>query len=128
MSGCSSVRLVTLAGGAAPVVLATHGPLTLTAECGAGATTARIFVSTTEDNSAAAGNGTGSSQDFILDSGDAPTQVGDAGGMGTRAYIPITISALAPSGKGFSGEIGIYRDGSGADDICRFHGSLALQG
>jgi hypothetical protein len=119
------VPVTSVAAGAAPVVLASHGPLTLSAECGSGATVARIFVATTEDNSAAAGNGTGGFQDADVDSTDGPVKVGEAGGMALQAYIPVTVSAFAPSGKGFSGEVAMWRDSTGG---CRFHGSLALQG
>jgi hypothetical protein len=83
-------------------------------------------VSTTENNSAAGGNGTGAFQDADIDSTDPAVMIGEAGGMATQAYIPITVSAVAPSGKGFTGEVGVYRDGN--SDICRFHGSLSLQG
>ena len=117
------IPVTTVAAGAARVVLATHGPLTLTAECGGGAATARLFLSTTEDNSAAGGNGSG---DPDIDSSDPPVMIGEAGGMLPDAYVPVTVSAVAPSGKAFSGEVGVYRNGS--TDICRFHGSLALQG
>ena len=47
--------------------------------------------------------------------------------MAIRGYTVTTASAFAPSGKGFSGDVAIYRD-SAAASACRFHGSLALQG
>jgi hypothetical protein len=117
------IPVTTVAAGADPVTLATHGPLTLTAECGAGALTARLFVKTTEDNSAGTGN---SPADTDLDSTDPPAQIAEAGGMNPEAYVAAAVSAFAPSGKAFSGELGIYR--AQATDTCRFHGSLALQG
>src|SRR4051812_21688560 len=46
----------TVAEGGTPVTLATHGPLTLSGECAAGSLP-RLSVSTTEDNSAAAAEG-----------------------------------------------------------------------
>jgi hypothetical protein len=119
------IPVTTVAAGADPVTLATHGPLMLSAECGADAVTARLFVSTTENHAAAGGSATGA-QDPDIDSTDPPFMVGEAGGMSIAAYVPITVSAVAPSGKGFSGALGVYRDGN--TDICRFHGSLALQG
>jgi hypothetical protein len=118
------IPVTTVAAGAAPVELASHGPLRLTAECGAGATTARLFVSTTENDSAGGSTGSG---DPDIDSTDGPVMIGEAGGMSIDAYVPVTVSAVAPSGKAFSGAIGVYRNGSSAD-VCRFHGSLALQG
>jgi len=47
--------------------------------------------------------------------------------MSVRAYAVTTASAFAPSGKGFSGDVAMFSDSTGADS-CRFHGSLALQG
>jgi hypothetical protein len=119
------IPVTTVASGASPV-LATHGPLTLMGECGAGATTARVLLDTAENNSAAGGNGTGSSQNPDVDASDSPVEIGEAGGMGTEAYLPVTVSAFAPSGRGFSGEVAIYRNVTTGN--CRFHGSLALQG
>jgi hypothetical protein len=119
------IPVTTVAQNAQPVELASHGPLKLTAECGASAATARLFVSTTENDAAAGGSAIGA-QDPDVDSTDPPFMVGEAGGMSIQAYVPITVSAVAPSGKGFSGTVGVYRDGN--TDVCRFHGSLALQG
>jgi hypothetical protein len=119
------IPVTTVAQNAQPVELASHGPLKLTAECGAGAGTARLFVSTTENDAAAGGSATGT-QDPDIDSTDPPFMVGEAGGMNIQAYVPITVSAVTTSGKGFSGAVGVYRDGN--SDVCRFHGSLALQG
>jgi hypothetical protein len=118
------IPVTTVAEGAEPVVLALHGPLTLSGECTAGAV-ARVSVSTTENDSAAAGTGTGF-QDADLDSTDGPFPIGEVNGMVIRAYIVTTASAFAPSGKGFTGEVAMYRDSSVGS--CRFHGSLALQG
>jgi hypothetical protein len=109
-----------------PVVLATHGPLTLLGECALGAGTARLLVDTTEDDSSAGGNGTGSMQDPDVDADDDPVEIAEAGGMSLQVYAPFTVSALAPSGDGFSGAVAIYRNQT--DGVCRFHGSLALQG
>ena len=114
------VPLTTVAEGSSPVVLATHGPLTLTAECGAGPE-ARLDVSTTQDNSAAGGTGFQSPE---VDVSDSPFRIATLGGMGS-AYGLSTVFAFAPSGKAFSGEIGLYHD---TGDTCRFHGHLALEG
>jgi hypothetical protein len=120
------IPVTTVPASATPVVLASHGPLTLTGECGVGALNARLLLDTTENNSAAAGNGTGSSQEPDVDATDSPVEIGAASGMATQAYLPITVSAFAPSGRGFSGEVAIYRNQTTGN--CRFHGSLALQG
>jgi hypothetical protein len=121
------VPLTTVAEDSAPVVLATHGPLTLTAECATGPT-ARLEVSTTEDNSVAAAAGSTNMADAFhsdLDAADPPFEAASLGGM-APAYALRTVSALAPSGKAFSGEIGLTHDD--AADTCRFHGHLALEG
>src|SRR3954468_12730406 len=53
VSGLETVAPTTVAEGGTPVVLATHGPLTLSGECATGSVP-QLSVSTTEDNSAAA--------------------------------------------------------------------------
>jgi hypothetical protein len=126
VSSLKVIPVTTVPASASPVVLATHGPLTLTGECGTGALSARLLVDTSENNSAAAGNGTGSSQEPDVDAADTPVEIGAASGMATQAYLPITVSAFAPSGRGFTGEVAIYRNQTTGN--CRFHGSLALQG
>jgi hypothetical protein len=131
------IPVTSLAEGAQPVVLATHGPLTLSGECGPGAVP-RLTVSTTENDSAATGTSTpvhpgpaysaNGSQDADLDTGDSPFRIAELStGMAIRGYTVTTASAFAPSGKGFSGTVAMYRDAS-AGTPCRFHGSLALQG
>jgi hypothetical protein len=120
------VPLTTVAEGSSPVALAAHGPLRLTAECATGPE-ARLAVSTTENNSAAAGAGSSVLDDIRepdLDVADSPFQIAALGGMAVP-YALRTVSAFAPSGKAFSGEIGMYHDTAGT---CRFHGHLALQG
>jgi hypothetical protein len=114
------VPLTVVPEGAAPVVLATHGPLTLSAECGAGPE-ARLDVSTTEDNAAAHGTGF---RDADLDVADSPFRIATLGGM-AQAYVSTPVAAFARSGKSFTGEIGMHHDTA---DSCRFHGHLALEG
>jgi hypothetical protein len=133
------IPVTTVAEGGAPVILATHGPLTLSGACGAGTTIASLTVSTTENDSAATGTSTAvhpappvytsnGFQDADLDTGDSPFKIAElSAGMAVRGYTVTTASAFAPSGKGFAGNIAMYRDSSGAGS-CRFHGSLALQG
>ncbi len=130
------ISVTTLAEGAQPVTLATHGPLTLSGECATG-TIPRLTVSTTENDSAATGTSTpvhpgptysaNGFQDADLDTGDSPFRIAEIStGMALRGYTLTTASAFAPSGKGFSGTVAMYRDASASS--CRFHGSLALQG
>jgi hypothetical protein len=131
------IPVTTLAEGATPVTLATHGPLTLSGECATGAI-ARLTVSTTENDSAATGTSTPihpgpvySAQGFLepdLDANEGAFRIAELqAGMAIRGYTVTNASAFAPSGKGFSGAVALYRD-SAAASACRFHGSLALQG
>jgi hypothetical protein len=46
--------------------------------------------------------------------------------MGTRLYQLTPVSAFALSGRGFTGEVGVYRDSAAGS--CRFHGSITIQG
>jgi hypothetical protein len=100
----SSLRIIpatSVAENADPAVLATHGPFTLRGACSASG--AELTVSTTEPDSEK----------------DVPSGPVDA-------YTLAPVGALAPSGKGFSGEVGLVHDSSAK--LCRFHGDLALQG
>ena len=132
------IPVTTVAEDSQPVTLASHGPLTLSGECANGAV-ARLSVSTTENGSAATGTSTETSNPAVetgrgfaelnLDSSDGRFVSAELlpAGMNVRSYSVTTAAAFAPSGKGFSGDVGMFRDTSGAD-VCRFHGSLALQG
>jgi hypothetical protein len=137
--GVNTLKIIpqtTLAEGAPPVTLATHGPLTLSGECAAG-TLARLRVSTTENDSAATGTSTSTDpgpntaigfQDPDLDTADGAFRIAQLeSGMSIRGYTVTTASAFAPSGKGFSGAVALFRNSTGAGS-CSFHGSLALQG
>jgi len=130
VSGLKVIAPTTVAERGTAVTLSTHGPLTLSGECAAGSLP-HLSVSTTEDNSAAAAEGsTGVTGTPDADIDDAEGHVTIAefdGGMALRAYGVADISAFATSGKGFTGEFGLYRDSSGTG-ACRFHGSLSLQG
>jgi hypothetical protein len=132
------IPVTTMGDDSQPVTLASHGPLTLSAECANGAV-ARLSVSTTENGSAATGTSTEVSNPAVetgrgfaeldLDSTDGEFVIAELlpAGMNVRSYSVTTASALAPSGKGFSGDVAMFRDQSGGGS-CRFHGSLALQG
>jgi hypothetical protein len=124
--GVSTLKIIpvtSVAEGTAAVVLATHGPLTLEGRCETG-TVARLTVSTTEDDSAA--GGTPGTQEPDLDITDGAVDIA-ALAAPSPGYAQTTIAAFAQSGKGFSGDMALYRDSSGAG-TCKFHGQLALQG
>ena len=116
------IPLTTVAEGSPAVTLATHGPLTLTGECATGSE-ARLAVSTTENNSAVGGAG---AQNPDLDVSDGSFEIATLADPVNR-YAESEAFAFAPSGKAFTGQVGLYRDPSG-DGSCRFHGHLALQG
>jgi hypothetical protein len=125
----STLRIIpqtTVAEGAAPVTLATHGPLTLLAACesaGGGATNAVLNVATTEDNSTAGGESDG---DKDLDAGQTSP---DLPIVSSANAFPVLsdADASAPSGKAFTGLIAMSADAAGAGS-CMFHGHLAVAG
>jgi hypothetical protein len=125
-----SLKLVAptlLAEGAAPVALATHGPLTLLAACEPDGvdTEAKLYVQTTEANSAAAGefnNPTIAPGDGSVLVAEVPDLAVAPRSVGNRA-----VSASAPSGKAFTAQLGLIADAAGAG-ACSFHGQIALQG
>jgi hypothetical protein len=124
----------TLAEGAAPVALLTHGPLTLLAACvGNGAATDAVLrVATTEASSSADGSpdvGLTPVSVPVLDPGDGPTGVarGTTGMGGGREVTSADFAASAPSGRAFTGQAGLIADGAGAGS-CVFHGHAVLQG
>ena len=130
------IPVTTVAAGG-EVALAAHGPLTLWGECAAGTVIARLSVSTTENDAAATGTSTAlhpgpvysaeGSQDADLDAADGQIEIAElSAGMSLRGYTVSTASAFAPSGKGFSGNVALFRDSSASS--CRFHGALSLQG
>jgi hypothetical protein len=119
-----TIAPTTLAEGAAPVTLVSHGPLTLTAACvdSGGSTVAQVRVQTTEDGSA--GN-------------DVPT-FGPASGAVTLAELSdlaaaprsaanASVFAFAPSGKGLTGQFGLVADASGAGS-CLVTGHAVIEG
>jgi hypothetical protein len=114
----------TLAEGAPPVALLTHGSLTLSAACVdvAGSTAARLRVQTTEAGSAGSGAPT-------INPGDGPVTVAElvdpAGG--SRGAAASALFASAPSGKALSGDFGLVADASGAGS-CQFSGHAVLEG
>jgi len=119
------IPVTSVAENAAPVVLATHGPLTLLGSCAANAaeTDAELAVSTTESNSAAGGET--APVDGDLDAGDPPIVIATL--SSTQVGLAARVFASAPSGKAFTGLLGVYATAAGGGS-CKFHGSLALQG
>ena len=115
------------AEGAPDVVLATHGPLTLSARCvpNATSTQAQIALETKEDNTAAW------SEDVpfpVLNADDGEQNVAfvnDAAG-GQRSVFLRNLAAVAPGGKSFTGQIVVIPDADA--NSCTFAGHLALQG
>ena len=118
------------------ITLATHGPLTLSADChpNGAQTFAELFVKSTEDNSASGGAATNPAADVFprlnpdLDAADNEITImglNDPIG-GERSVTVADVFASAPSGKGFTGQIAMYADT--AANSCAFHGHLALQG
>jgi hypothetical protein len=110
-----------MAEGAAPVTLATHGPLTLTGSCAdeAGQTAAVLRVGSTEANSGATSNdvfGPGTVEAVtVSDLAAAP-----------RTVQTHDVSAFAPSGKSLTGQFGIAADT--VAESCLFHGHVTLEG
>jgi hypothetical protein len=115
----------TMAEGAAPVTLATHGPLTLLGRCDpSGASTeASLAVQTSEDNSAAGGEAGGTKD---LDAGQTSPALTTVSSANAFPVLSDAV-ASAPSGKAFTGLIAMYADATGAGS-CKFHGHLALEG
>jgi hypothetical protein len=126
-----TIAPTSLAEGAAPVTLATHGPLTLTGACEAdGVTTeAKLRVQTTEANSAAGGSGpTISANNPTIAPGDGAVVVAelqDPAPAG-RSIGEATVFASAPSAKSLTGQFGMHADA--AANSCLFHGHVALEG
>jgi hypothetical protein len=125
----ASLKLIgrtTVAEGAAPVTLATHGPLTVSAGCNAsGADTEAVVLLASSENDSAGGN-TPPVED--LDASNPPTPIGTLlDNIPGRAVDVQQVFGLAPSGKGFTGQVAMIADASGAGS-CVFQGHLALQG
>jgi hypothetical protein len=123
-----------VAEGAAPVTLATHGPLTVTGSCdAAGANNeAVVRVQTTEASSAAGGTSAvaGVAPDTVTDPafGPATVIVGEVADLAAapRTFGSIDVFAFAPSGKAITGKLGAIADA--AANTCLFHGHVALEG
>jgi hypothetical protein len=126
-----TIAPTSLAEGAAPVTLATHGPLTLTGACEAdGVTTeAKLRVQTTEGNSAAGGSGpTVSANNPTIAPADGAVVVAELADApaGTRSIGEGTVFASGASAKSLTGQFGLHADA--AANSCLFHGHVALEG
>jgi len=130
----------TMAEEGAPITLATHGPLTLSARCeeAMSETRAELLVATTENNSAAGGNTTtpgGTStagamgvQVANLETANSPQVIATLNDSTHVRTVAVTdVFASAPSGSGFTGQVALYAHATTAG-TCTFHGHLALQG
>jgi hypothetical protein len=125
------IRLTEIAKGAPRVTLLTHGPLTVSAACTAATpgpgTRAQILLQTTENDSA----GGDHPPEADIDVSDGATEIGwvEDIDVGTARQVDLqTVFGLAPSGKSFTGELGVVADENSTADSCMFHGHLALQG
>jgi hypothetical protein len=111
-------------------VLASSGPLTLQGGCDAGSIPT-VKVTTTEDNSSATSQGSSGVTSTLandIDSADGAVEIANfEPGMPVRGTGVADVGAFAPSGKSITGELGLYRDSSGAG-TCRFRGLLMPQG
>jgi hypothetical protein len=112
-----------LAEGAVPVTLATHGPLTLVADCvdDAGLTVARLRAQSTETGSAG-------SEAPAIDPGDGPVTVGSLSdpAVAPRSAESRSVFASAPSGKALTGQFGLIADTAAGS--CQFSGFVVLEG
>jgi hypothetical protein len=109
-----------LTEGAAPVVLATHGPLTLSADCvdQAGNTVARVRLQTTEAGSA------GSTRP-VVGPGDGVVTVAELSDAAPAAES-LAAFGTAPSGKALTAQLGAVVDPVAG--TCRLNGQVVLQG
>ncbi|MBA3264263.1 MAG: hypothetical protein H0T69_17705 [Thermoleophilaceae bacterium] len=135
LTALKTVAPTSLAEGAAPITLATHGPLTLTAACEADGlnTEGKLRVQTTEANSAAGGSagapaGTATNNP-VVEPGDGAVSVVEVADVpaGSRSVADATLFSSAPSGKAITGAFGLYAEADGAGS-CLFHGHVVLEG
>ena len=128
-------RGVTVVREGATEELFRHGPFTVSGRCrdDAGDTTAEVLLSTSEDDSVAAGDGIGPAGDADLDAAESPVVI-DAGASDPAAGAGPTASegyddqftGFAPSGRAFSAVASSVADTG--SQTCRFHGNLTVNG
>ena len=121
-----------VARGAAPVTLATHGPLTIALACIAdmGGTAASVTVVSSADNSSALGIESGGTvvgePDLDAASGATPVLVVTDPAGGARSGFASGIVASAASGQAVSGQLSVLADQDAA--TCSAQGQLVLAG
>jgi hypothetical protein len=122
-----TIAPTSMAQGAAPVTLATHGPLTLTGACEdrAGFSSAILRVQSTEANSGAGGD-TGASMDPSFGPGGAEVGELQDNDPTARTVGDFTVFAFAPSGKSITAHIGAMADDTAT--TCVVHGHVTVQG
>ena len=118
-----TIAPMTIAEGAAPVTLVSHGPLTLTAACvdSGGSTLAQVRVQSTEDGSAGNGVptfGPGSGAVTLAELSDAA--------VAPRSAENASVFAFAPSGKGLTGQFGLVADAAAGS--CAVTGHVVIEG
>jgi len=130
-----NVRVIaptSLARGAAPVTLATHGPFTIALRCfqDMGGTSVWVTVDSSADDSSALGTEPGGTAlgDADLDAAEmavpAVAVVDPAGGGRTGFASPLVVAA--PNGQAVSGQLSVLADQDGA--TCSAQGHLVLAG
>ena len=109
------------------VVLATHGPFTLSARCEPNGTStqAQLILETTENNTSAVSDDYNTPVFNALDGEQKLADLPDTAG-GQRSVYLRNLAAVAPSGKSFTGQIVLIPDA--AANTCTFAGHLGLQG
>jgi hypothetical protein len=130
-----TITPVTVAEGATPATLLTHGPLTVTAACEPIATSTQgvLRVQTSEANSGAVGSSTTPEASVVnrpvLGPGDGAAPVVDVDDLagGNRTIANADLLGSAPSGKAFSAQFGVYADADGAAS-CQFFGQVVIIG
>lgn len=122
-----SLRLIaarTVAQGAAPSILLTHGPLTLTGACtpGGGGPLAQVRVQSTETGSSADGE-----EGSVPSLGAAPQAIAAVTAGGSKAVESSSFAASGATTAALSGVVSLIADPAGAGS-CRFHGFATLSG
>jgi hypothetical protein len=115
--------------GAAPVTLATHGSVTLSAACVqtvGGDTAAQLRIQT----SGATAFGAGTESVPMLTPVQGAVPIGEVVGMAGGAPAVASVPFFAASGtQGLSGDFGLYASSLGAGaDVCSFSGHAVLAG
>ena len=137
--GVSTLKIIPrteMAESAAPVTLATQGPLTLSGRCepSMSESVAQLLVSTSQDDSSAGATvsttppGATSFMFPTLNISDGPKVIATRNDSTHVRTVGIAdVFASTPNGSGFTGQVAMYAESTTAGR-CLFHGHLALQG